>query len=78
MMSGLGGQNRPPTMKLPKLCTMWSCATEGETYETLLEKWVYALIQLRQFCMSKGSVRWVPRQLTCLATRMNLILSTGS
>jgi hypothetical protein len=27
MMSGLGGQKRPPTMKLPKLCTIWSCST---------------------------------------------------
>jgi hypothetical protein len=27
MMIGLGGQKRPPTMKLPKVCTIWSCAT---------------------------------------------------
>jgi hypothetical protein len=32
-MSGLGGQKRPPTIKLPKLCTIWSCATESETCE---------------------------------------------
>jgi hypothetical protein len=38
MMSSLGGQKRPPTMNLPKLCTMWSCATEGESCETLLGK----------------------------------------
>jgi hypothetical protein len=24
VMSGLGGQKRPPTMILPKLCTIWS------------------------------------------------------
>jgi hypothetical protein len=29
MMSGLGGQKSPPTMKLPKLCTIWSCATKA-------------------------------------------------
>jgi hypothetical protein len=32
MMSGLGGQKRPPTIKLPKMCTIWSCATEGESF----------------------------------------------
>jgi hypothetical protein len=40
MTSGLGGNKRPPIMKLPKLCTIWSCATEGETCESLLGKWV--------------------------------------
>jgi hypothetical protein len=40
MMSGLGGQKRPPTMKLPKLCTIRSFATESETCEALLGKWV--------------------------------------
>jgi hypothetical protein len=40
MMSGLGGQKWPPTMKLPKLCTIWSSATEDETCETLQGKWV--------------------------------------
>jgi hypothetical protein len=40
MMSGLGGQKTPPTMKLPKFCTIWSCATEGETCKSLLGKWV--------------------------------------
>jgi hypothetical protein len=39
MMSGLGGRKRPLTMKLPKLCTIWSCATEGEASEALLGKW---------------------------------------
>jgi hypothetical protein len=38
MMSGLGGQKRPPTIKMPKLCTIWSCATEGGTCEALLGK----------------------------------------
>jgi transposase len=33
--NGLGGQKRPPTMKLPKLCTICSCATEGKTCEVL-------------------------------------------
>jgi hypothetical protein len=40
MMNGLGGQKRPPTMKLPKLCTIWSCAIEGETCKANLGKWV--------------------------------------
>jgi transposase len=36
----MSGQKRPPTMKLQKLCTIWSCATEGNTYEALIGKWV--------------------------------------
>jgi hypothetical protein len=40
MMSGLGGHKRPLTMKLSKLCTIWSCATEGKTCEELPGKWV--------------------------------------
>jgi hypothetical protein len=40
MMSCLGGQKRPPTMKLPKLCTIWSYGTECDTCEELLGKWV--------------------------------------
>jgi hypothetical protein len=40
LMNGLCGQKRPPTMKLPKLYTILSCATEGETCEALLGKWV--------------------------------------
>jgi hypothetical protein len=40
MMSGMGGQKRPPMMKLPKLCMIWSCAIEGETDEALLGKCV--------------------------------------
>jgi hypothetical protein len=40
MMCGLEGQKMPPTMKVSKLCTIWSCATEGETCEALLGKWV--------------------------------------
>jgi hypothetical protein len=45
MMSGLGGQKRPPTMKLPKLCTILSCATKGETCKPLLGKWVLILFR---------------------------------
>jgi hypothetical protein len=37
---GPGSQKKQPTMKLPKLCTIWSCATEGEICEALLGKWV--------------------------------------
>jgi hypothetical protein len=49
-MSGLGGQKRRlPTMKLSKLYTIWSCATEGEACEALLGMWVKALVQFRQF-----------------------------
>jgi hypothetical protein len=33
-------EKRPPTMKLSKLRTIWSCAIEGETCEALLGKWV--------------------------------------
>jgi hypothetical protein len=33
-------QKEAKTMKLPKLCTIWLCATEGETCEALLGKWV--------------------------------------
>jgi hypothetical protein len=40
IMSGLGGQKMPPTMKPPKLWTIWSSATEDETCEALLGKWV--------------------------------------
>jgi hypothetical protein len=40
MMSGTGDQKRPPTMNLPKLCTIWSCATEGKACKALLGKWV--------------------------------------
>jgi hypothetical protein len=36
MLSSLCGQKRQPTMKQPKLCTIWSCATEGDTFEALL------------------------------------------
>jgi hypothetical protein len=43
MMSGMGGQKRPPTMKLPNLCTIWSCATGGETCKALLGKWVMSM-----------------------------------
>jgi hypothetical protein len=34
-------------MKLPKLCTIRSFATESETCEALLGKWVWALVQFR-------------------------------
>jgi hypothetical protein len=49
MKSSLGGQKRTHMMILPKLCKLWSFATEGETCETLLGKWVSALVQFRQF-----------------------------
>jgi hypothetical protein len=40
MMSGLDGQRTPPTMNLPKLCMIWSCARECLTCEALLGKWL--------------------------------------
>jgi hypothetical protein len=49
IMGFLGGQKRPSTINLPKMCTIWSCATEGETCEVLLRKWVKAMVEFRQF-----------------------------
>jgi hypothetical protein len=56
----MSGQKRPPTIKLPELCTIWSCATESDICEALLGKWVQALVPFRQFWLMSMACQRFP------------------
>jgi hypothetical protein len=66
MMNGMGGHKMPPTMKLPKLCTIWSYAIEdlrSIAREVDISFGSVQAILIDVYGMSKVSTRWVPIKL---------------